>query len=448
MIKREKWSSEFGFLMAAAGSAVGLGNLWKFPYLAGSNGGAIFLIMYFLLMIILGIPLLLTEMAIGRHTKSNSIDACRKIHSKWGFAGAFGVIGSFAILSYYMVIGGWVLKYIFSYIKGNIENPEQYFTEFTQSSTEPIIWLIIFTFICALIVKMGISNGIEKISKIMLPLLFIFIIVIAIKTLSLPGAVNGVKFFIIPDLSEINSLNDWINIFINALGQVFFSLSLGMGTIITYGSYLDDNINLIKNSLYIPLFDSIIAVTSGFAVLPAIFAYNIPPSTGAGMLFKALPNVFREISFGRIFAVIFFLLVFFAAVTSAISLFEVITAYLCENKKMNRLTAIILIFTAICITNSLSSLSFGKLNDFRISGMTFFDIFSNISDKILMPLGGIFICILAGYIWNSNQMEKEILSGSNYSEKIIKPLKFIIKYIAPIMISIILLSSWFMDLSD
>lgn len=447
MAKREKWSSEFGFLMAAAGSAVGLGNLWKFPYLAGSCGGAVFIIMYFILMAVLGIPLLITEMSIGRFTKSNSIDACRKIHSRWGFAGAFGVLGAFLILSYYMTIGGWVLKYTFGYIESGIDNPNQYFNEFTQSY-QPVFWLIIFALICAVIVKMGIAGGIERISKIFLPLLFIFIIITAVKSLTLDGAYKGVKFFLVPDFSEINSVSDWVNIFVNAMGQVFFSLSLGMGTLITYGSYLDKSANLIKNSVYIVLFDSIIAVTAGFAVLPAVFAYDIPPEAGAGLIFQALPNVFSEISNGRIFAVIFFLLVFFAAVTSAISLFEVMTAYLCESKRLNRSTAIFIIFAGICVTNILSSLSFGSLKDFKISGMTFFELFSNISDKILMPMGGIFICILAGYIWNYDEMKGEISAGSKSGSAVFPFLRFAIRYIAPVMIGIILLASWFMDLSD
>lgn len=444
MSKREKWSSEFGFLMAAAGSAIGLGNLWKFPYLTGSSGGAVFIIMYLILMFTLGAPLLLTEMSIGRHTKSNSIDACKKISPKWGIAGGFGVAGAFVILSYYMVIGGWVLKYMTSYLFGTIENPQQYFSDFTSSTAEPIIWLVIFTVICALIVNAGVSNGIEKISKIFLPLLFLFIIIIAVKSLSLPNSIEGVKFFLIPDFSYKN----WISIFINAMGQVFFSLSLGMGTLITYGSYLDDNVNLMKNSLYIPIFDTVIAITAGFAVLPAVFAFNIPPESGAGMIFQVLPSVFNEIKFGRIFAVIFFLLVFFAAVTSAISLFEVITAYLSENRHFKRLTAVIMIFIATSFTGILSSMSFGKLSNIKILGMTFFEFFSFLSDKILMPLGGLLICILAGYIWDRAAFKNELSSGGKYKVKIFKSLRFILRYTAPLMIIIILISSWIMDLSD
>ncbi len=444
MSKREKWSSEFGFLMAAAGSAIGLGNLWKFPYLTGSSGGAVFIIMYLILMFTLGAPLLLTEMSIGRHTKSNSIDACKKISPKWGIAGGFGVAGAFVILSYYMVIGGWVLKYMTSYLFGTIENPQQYFSDFTSSTAEPIIWLVVFTGICALIVNAGVSNGIEKISKIFLPLLFLFIIIIAVKSLSLPNSIEGVKFFLIPDFSQKN----WISIFINAMGQVFFSLSLGMGTLITYGSYLDDDVNLVKNSLYIPIFDAVIAITAGFAVLPAVFAFNIPPESGAGMIFQVLPSVFNEIKFGRIFAVIFFLLVFFAAVTSAISLFEVITAYLSENRHFKRLTAVIMIFIATSFTGILSSMSFGKLSNIKILGMTFFEFFSFLSDKILMPLGGLLICILAGYIWDRVAFKNELSSGGKYKVKIFKSLRFILRYTAPLMIIIILISSWIMDLSD
>ena len=343
-----------------------------------------------------------------------------------------------------MVIGGWVLKYMTSYLFGTIENPQQYFSDFTSSTAEPIIWLVVFTGICALIVNAGVSNGIEKISKIFLPLLFLFIIIIAVKSLSLPNSIEGVKFFLIPDFSQKN----WISIFINAMGQVFFSLSLGMGTLITYGSYLDDDVNLVKNSLYIPIFDAVIAITAGFAVLPAVFAFNIPPESGAGMIFQVLPSVFNEIKFGRIFAVIFFLLVFFAAVTSAISLFEVITAYLSENRHFKRLTAVIMIFIATSFTGILSSMSFGKLSNIKILGMTFFEFFSFLSDKILMPLGGLLICILAGYIWDRVAFKNELSSGGKYKVKIFKSLRFILRYTAPLMIIIILISSWIMDLSD
>lgn len=270
-MKREQWSSNFGFLMAAAGSAVGLGNLWKFPYIVGMNGGGIFLLIYIILLVLLGTPMLMAEMSIGRYTRLNAIGACKKLNKKWGFVGAAGIIGAFTILCYYGVIGGWVLKYLCKYIiSPSVESPDQYFNNFSSSVTEPIIWQLLFCLISILIVIRGISKGIEKISKIFLPLLGAFIILIAINSISLPNAVEGLKFFLIPDTTKINGAKDFFDIVLNAMGQVFFSLSLGMGTLITYGSYLSKDSSIQNNSFYIPLFDLIIAVLACFAILPAV----------------------------------------------------------------------------------------------------------------------------------------------------------------------------------
>ena len=440
--KRERWSSNFGFLMAAAGSAIGLGNIWKFPYLAGSNGGAVFLIFYFIIILFIGAPILLAEMSVGRATHLNSIDACRKINPNWGFVGLIGFWASFFIMSYYCVIGGWVTKYIFKYvISERISEPAEYFTNFSSSSVEPIIWLFIFLAVTALIVTKGISKGIELASKIFLPLLFVLIIIIAIYSLSLPGSSQGLKFFFVPDYSKINSAGDLGTIFLNAMGQVFFSLSLGMGTLITYGSYVDRSTNLTKNALYIPILDSLFAILAGVAILPAVFAYNLKPDVGPGLLFQVMPIVFSNMQYGKIIGIMFFVLVFFAAITSSISLLEVITSYLIDSKKMKRSKAALLASFFIFVLGSFVSLSFGALGKYKIADMNLFDFLTSLTDKILMPIGGFLMCILVGYVWGIQKLTAEISSNGMYKVKIARILGFILKFLAPAMILLIFISS-------
>lgn len=438
-MKKEKWSSEFGFLMAASGSAVGLGNIWKFPYVVGMNGGGIFIIAYFILLILLGMPVLMSEMAIGRSTKKNPIDACRSINSKCGFIGAFGILGSFIILSYYCVIGGWIIKYLAAFTVGfRAENTTDYFNSFTSSAAEPIIFEMIFILFCAFIVIKGVSGGIEKISRIFMPALLIMMIALIIKALTLKNSSEGLKFFFLPDLSQINGYGDLFSILISAMGQVFFSLSLGMGTLITYGSYLDKSTNLTKASIYIPIIDFVIAILSGMMVLPAVFAYNITPQAGSGMIFIALPQVFEEISGGQIFGAVFFLLVFFAAITSAISLFEVIISFFMQKTGIGRKLSTLICALTVGAVGIPVSLSFGEWSSFTILGMNLFELMNFISDKILMPLGALGICILCGYIWGTSN----VFTEADMKSSLIKRLyRFFIRYAAPVMIAVIFVTS-------
>lgn len=444
MKSREQWSSNFGFLMAAAGSAVGLGNLWKFPYLAGSNGGALFLIFYFVILIAIGAPILLMEMSVGRRTQLNAIGACKKLNKNWGFVGVIGTICAFVVLSYYSIIGGWVIKYIVTYItQSSIENPTEYFTNFSSSATEPIVYHLIFMALTVIIVLNGISNGIEKVSKIFLPVLLVILLGIAIYSLTLPNAIDGIKFFIVPDFSQIESTGDIATIFINAMGQVFFSLSIGMGTLITYGSYLNKNTNLQKNALFIPLIDTAVAILAGFAILPAVFSFNLEPSAGPGLLFQTLPHVFANLPAGKFLGILFFVLVFFAAITSAISLLEVVTAYLIDRFKWSRPVAAFIPALGMFILGSIASLSFGNLSSILILNMSIFDFLTFLTDKILMPLGGFFLAVLVGYIWGIPNMLDEISSNGMYKIHLSKTISFMIKVGAPIMILVIVISSFF-----
>ncbi|MDY4963563.1 MAG: sodium-dependent transporter [Ruminococcus callidus] len=443
-MKREQWSSNLGFLLAAAGSAIGLGNLWKFPYIAGSNGGAVFLMLYLVLLILLGTPLLLAEMAVGRATRLNAIDACRAIHPRWGFVGAAGVVGAFVILSYSSVIGGWVLKYLFAYMQhSRLGDADAYYTGFVTRPLEPVLWHLLFAACCCGIVAFGVSKGIERISKIFLPVLLLTLIAIGGYALTLPGASQGLRFLFLPDFSQIHSFSDFASILVRAMGQVFFSLSIGMGTLITYGSYLDRKANLQKNAVLIPLFDLVIALLAGIAILPCVFSFGLEPSAGSGLLFRSLPYVFDHMRGGRWLAIGFFALVFLAAVTSAISLLESIAAFFIDHLHWNRIAAAGLSTLGFALIGVANSLSMGLWNSFTLFGMSLFDLMVFLSDNVLMPIGGFFLCILASRIWGFSSMLREISSNGQYAIRFPGALRWILRWLAPAMILVIFAVSLF-----
>ncbi|MBQ3160681.1 MAG: sodium-dependent transporter [Oscillospiraceae bacterium] len=437
---KEQWSSKFGFIMAAAGSAIGLGNLWKFPYIAGTSGGAVFVVVYIIFLLLLGIPILLSELAIGRFAGSNAIDSCAKIHPKWGFAGAFGVIGAFGVMSGYCVVGGWVIKYIInSFTDTNMG--ADYFTEYSSKSFEPILWMAVFLIITCLIVTGGVSNGIEKVSSVLLPTLVVFLFGIMIYSLTLPNAIEGVKFFLVPDFSEITSFSDFMTILFNAMGQVFFSLSLGMGTLITYGSYLPEDNNLASSTITIVTLDTLIAIVSGLAILPAVFSFGFEPTEGFGLMFRTLPAVFSQMSGGTVIAALFFILVLFAALTSSISLLEVIVSWVCTNTRLTRAWAAAIISALIFIAGCFASLSVGAIPDIKVGSISLFEFFSFFTDKIIMPLGGFFICILTGYVWGIDKAAKEISNNGRLKFAMKKLFSVTVRYIAPFLIAVIFVTS-------
>ncbi|SJZ53951.1 neurotransmitter:Na+ symporter, NSS family [Cetobacterium ceti] len=434
---RGQWKSTFGFVMAAAGSAIGLGNLWKFPYLAGKNGGGAFVIIYLSLIIIVGFSLVLAEMSVGRKGQTSAYGSFKKINGKFGFIGMMGVITSFIILSYYSVIGGWILKYIGSYFLGGIPGNESgnYFTSLISSPLEPLGYHFIFIFVTALIVLGGIEKGIERASKFMMPALFVLLIFVSIRSVTLPGAMEGIKFFLKPDFSKIT-----LDTFVAALGQVFFSLSLGMGVMVTYGSYLKKDGNMPKDSLTIPFIDTLIAMLSGFAILPAVFALGFEPGQGPGLMFVTLPAVFDKMPMGSFFGIIFFILVLFAAITSSISLLETSVSLVVDQFKLGRIKAVILLGVVAFLLGVPSSLANGVLGNVHIFGKNFFDLMCFITDNILLPSGGLLLCLFVGYVWGPKEALKEITNNHNISFKLGKLWIFGIRYIAPVMLGIVLIN--------
>lgn len=445
MKKKEQWSSGFGFIMAAAGSAIGLGNLWKFPYITGTNGGGLFLLIYVIFLVLLGIPILLAETAIGRHAGLNAVDSCSKIKKGWGFVGGIGILGAFMVLSAYNVVGGWVIKYILNSIKGAELNADS-FTAYTAQTFEPVLWTFIFSAVTAAIVLKGVSGGIEKVSSVLLPVLLFFLIGLMIYSLTLPDAIEGVKYFLVPDFSNINSVGDIAHIALNAMGQVFFSLSLGMGTLITYGSYLDKSSDLTSNTITIVILDTLVALISGLVIIPSVFSFGLEVTSGPGLIFSTLPQVFAQMSGGRYAAALFFILVFFAAVTSAISLLEVITSWFEAKTGLSRTASAIICAAGTFAVSCIASLSFGALSDLTIGGMVFFDLINYLADKIIMPLGGIFICILVGYLWGIKPASEEISNGGRLKFRFRPVFAAAIKYVAPALIIIIFISSLFSSL--
>lgn len=436
---RGTWSSRFGFLMAAVGSAVGLGNLWKFPYLAGENGGGAFVVVYIAFVIILGFTLVLAEMSIGRNANKDAYGAYEKIKKGYGFIGGLGILSGFLILSYYSVVGGWVLKYIVSSFTGVGPDKALYFNEFVGSTFEPVLYHLIFMGLTALIVRRGISGGIEKASKLLMPILFGLLLVIVIRSVSLEGAMDGINYFIRPNFSQITP-----KVIVAALGQVFFSLSLGMGIMVTYGSYLNKEEDLEKDAFIIPALDSLVAIMAGFAILPAVFAFGFEPQQGPGLIFVTLPAVFESMPLGSIFSGLFFVLVLFAALSSSISLMEVTVSFGIDQFKWSRKFSVVFFTTIMFVIGIGASLSMGIWKGFLIPWIdggryNIFDFLDVITSYYLLPLGGLLSAVFVAYIWGTKNAVQEIKQDrSFYMEKI---WVILIKFIVPVMVLVILLST-------
>ncbi len=435
------WSGRFGFLMAAVGSAVGLGNIWRFPYLAGQQGGAIFLIAYVIMVVVIGFSLMIAEFTIGRHASRNVIDAYSVAGKKWGFTGVISCIASFVIVSYYSVIGGWIIRYAVGYMDGGSfvagGDYNQVFSSFISNPWMPVVFLIVFMAICLIIILLGVKNGIERVNKILMPLLFVMLVFVMIVALTMKGAVEGVKFFIIPDFGRIDASGGIIGIFLAALGQAFYSLSIGLGIGTTYGSYASKEISLTKNTLLICVSDTVVAMIAGFAILPAVFAAGEEPTAGAGLVFVVLPAVFNAMPavLGSIVGVVFFLLVLFAAVTSAIALIEVNVAVVVEKFKLNRKLAAVIVVGAATLVGVLVSLSQGGLFG-KADLLTIFDTFSN---TFLLPLVGILTCIYVGYIWKPANAVKELAAHDPASARpsFVAVWSANIRYVCPVLIAVL-----------
>ncbi len=435
---RENFGSRFGALVAMAGSAVGLGNLWRFPYLVGENGGAAFIIVYILLSFLICLPIFVSEFVIGRRSQENAYAAFRDLSggSEWRWIGLFTVIVPLIVLSYYSVIGGWSVEYLFksltfSFSEASRSTMNTMFTDFVSSTWAPLATHTVFLLFTTVIVMVGIKDGIEKFSKVMMPLLFIIVVAIAIYSLMLPGAKAGIDYLFRPDFSKIDA-----KACASALGQAFFSLSLGFGTIMTYASYVSKSDNIMTQSAATAISDLMFALIAGVAIMPAVFAFGIDPQAGPGLVFETLPYIFGQMPAGGVIAILFFVALLVAALTSSISMLEVAVAYLVEEKKFSRVWACITLFVICWVVGALCSLSFGPLSHIRINGGNLFDFFDSLSSNVLMTLGSLFTVLFVGWRLKKTDIYDEFTNGGTLSTnaKIFGVLWFLIRYICPLAI--------------
>lgn len=434
--KRENWGSRFGFIMAAAGSAVGLGNIWRFPYLTGMNGGGAFILIYLAFAIGIGLSVMVAEFAIGRRTHLAAVGAYKKYSNRWTFAGVLGVLSAFFIMGFYPVVGGWALAYVFKSVTGllsNSANIGDVFGAFISSPVEPLAWMGIYLVVNIIIVSKGISGGIEKASKVLMPSLYVLFIIIAIRSVTLPGASAGLEFLFKPDFSVVTG-----STFLAALGQAFFSLSLGMGCMMTYGSYLDKGENLPSNALMVTLMDTSVALLAGIAIFPALFAFGMEPTAGPGLVFVVVPSLFAQMgAIGPALSLIFFVALTVAALTSSVSLLEVVVAYMIDERDMERKKSVVIAGGIMIITSALASLSMGPLSGVHILGVGFFDFFDILTDKIFLAIGGMLLAIFAGWFVKKDDLKDELTNSGSIKFALFEVWYFLVKFIIPLAIAIV-----------
>ncbi|HNT92613.1 MAG TPA: sodium-dependent transporter [Bacteroidales bacterium] len=439
---RGSFGSRMGVIMAAAGSAVGLGNIWRFPYVLGENGGGAFLIIYLVIIFAIGIPVMMSELVIGRRTQRNPVGAFRMLSSRrpWYLVGMMGIVSAFMILAFYTAVAGWTLEYIYQILIGGIKGKSSaeltvMFDAFRSESLRPALWFSIFLLATAGIVLGGVRKGIEKSTKVLMPLLFILLLLMCVKSLTLPGAGKGIEFLFRPDFSKITGTT-----VLMALGQAFFSLSIGMGTLITYGSYIPADNKLASTAVQVSMVDLLIAILAGLAIFPAVFAFGISPASGEALTFIVLPGIFQQITGGMIFAFAFFFLLAIAALTSTISVLEVIVAYFSEQLNLNRRTAVIIATASMFILGIAASLSWGVMKDVKLFRLNIFDLFNFTTANILLPLGGLLIVAFLGWFFPGRSVRDELSNEGVLPVRYFPLYRFIIRFIAPVAIALVFLN--------
>lgn len=435
--ERSSFSGSIGFVLAAAGSAVGLGNLWRFPYLAAQYGGGIFLLVYLVLILTFGFSLLILEIALGRKTKQSSITAYQHMNKHFGFLGILSAIVPILILPYYSVIGGWVMKYMTAFATGeaNAAAGSSYFGDFTSQTWSPLLFFFLFLTITMVVVALGVQKGVELVSKIMMPVLVLLTIFIACYVTTIDNAWEGIKYYLLPDFSKFS-----FKTLCAAMGQLFYSMSIAMGIMVAYGSYVKDEVNLNKSVNHIEFFDTLIAMLSGFMIVPVVYVFEGQAglkASGPGLMFQTLPKVFDRMPLGSIIGLVFFVLVFLAAVTSSISLMEAIVSMFMDKFKLGRGKAVASIYIISLVLGVPSSIGFGLWKDIKPLGMDFLTFFDYISNSVLMPIVALFTCILIGWFVGTKVLEDEITkNGEPFGRRYI--FRIMIKYIAPVFLIVIL----------
>ncbi len=438
---RDSFGSKFGVIAATAGSAIGLGNIWRFPYVVGENGGGAFLIVYLLFVLGIGIPVMLSEFVIGRSAQKNAYGALKELApgKPWFLIGLMGIAAAFMILAFYTAVAGWTLEYLYQSLANGFkgQSPEQLsamFETFRSGSWRPVIWFLVFMGLTAWIIMSGVKNGIEKYTKILMPLLLVILLILSVRSLTLPGAGKGLEFLFRPDFSKITA-----SCILEALGQSFFSLSIGMGTLVTYASYIQKNDNLASTAVSVALADTLIAVLAGVAIFPAVFAFGIAPGSGEGLVYITLPNIFQQMTGGYFFSLLFFVLLAVAALTSTISVLEVIVAYFVEELSMPRRKATWVATLSVSVLGVMCALSWGVMKDVSLFGMNIFGLLNFTSANILLPLGGLLIVLFVGWYLGRYKAEKELSNDGGLRARYIPLYLFVIKFLAPLAIALVFL---------
>lgn len=444
-LERAKFGSKLGVILATAGSAVGLGNVWRFPYMTGENGGAAFILIYVACVLLLGIPCMISEFVIGRHSRSNTARAYRKLSggTAWALVGYMGVLTGFLITGYYAVVSGWCLQYICASAMGHLNGDpgyiSSYFASFEQDPIKPIFWTVFFLCITHFVISHGVRDGIERASKIMMPMLFILLLFIVGASCMLPDAEKGITFLFKPDLGKVDS-----DVFLGALGQAFYSLSIGMGCVCTYASYFSRHTNLARSAVQIGLIDSVVAVLAGLMIFPAAFSVGINPDSGPSLIFITLPNVFRQAFaampvVGYVVSLLFYGLLALAALTSLISLHEVSTAFLHEELRVSRRHAALMVTAACSVVGAFCSLSLGRFDGLSLFGMPLFDLFDFVTGQIFLPVGGFLTCIFIGWYVPHKVVREEFTNWGTLRGNFFHVYIFCVKYACPVGIVMIFL---------
>lgn len=441
-MQRATLGGKLSAVLVAAGSSVGLGNIWRFPYVAGDNGGGAFLALYVLCVLILGLPLMIAEFTVGRASHRNAVGAYRALDEKWSFLGYNGVLAAFLILGFYFVVAGWTAEYMVRSLTGDLAHlaaAEEYaamFDRFIRNPWRPLLYTTAFVLASHGIIALGVQKGIERSAKVLMPLLFVILIVLAVHSLLLPGGAEGVRFFLLPDFSKVTAAT-----VLTALGQAFFSLSIGIGTMVTYASYFKPETNLRHTALNVTILDTLVAVLAGIVIFPAVFSAGIEPSSGPSLVFITLPGIFNGMPLSMVWSSVFFLLLVVAALTSTISLHEVITVYLHEEWHLSRRGAAWATTGGTLALAALASLSLGMLDGWRICGLNLFDSLDYVTANILLPVGGFFTCIFVGWRLDPEILEAEITNRGRLNFRIRRLFAILLRYVCPTVLLLVFLDN-------
>lgn len=441
--QRAQFATRLGVIATTVGSAVGLGNIWRFPYEAGTHGGGAFMLCYIFFIFVIGIPVICAEFILGRGTRSNIFGAYRRLAPKrpWYVAGYMGILASILILSFYSVVAGWTVEYFIQSACGSLDlaTMEEYharFDEFSTGNIRPVIFTLLFLAINFMILVRGVTKGIEKMSNLLMPLLFVLLAIFCVNSLTMEGASEGLRFLFHPDFSKIDS-----GVMLGAMGQAFFSLSLGLGCMTTYSSYFSDSTRLVRSASITAGLDTTVAILAGVVIFPAVFTFGFSPAAGPTLVFEVLPSIFHSLPGGPIWSALFFFLLLLASLTSTISMSEISIAFLVEEKKLSRRKATVVNTAIAMVLGTLCALSFGSLSDMKIFGLTVFNLFDYASSNVLLPIGGMVTAIFVGWFADRSFVRAQLTNGGAFRLRAMRVIIFCLKWVAPACIALVFLNA-------